>query len=102
MKTSILIAAICSIGFLIHQKTETFQFDFFKFQKETSEVSFKISNPNNTSTTVFASPENISQNSLSLIFQFIKVAFFPITGIVLLMWLAASLGIFNSIQNLKK
>ena len=102
MKTSILIAVICSIGYFIHQKTETLQFDFLKFQKETSEASFEISNQTNKHTTVLSSPQKTSQNSLSLIFQFIKVAFFPITGIVLLMWIAASFGIFNSFQNLKK
>jgi hypothetical protein len=100
MKTTILFAAMLSVGLFFQNKIQQVNFDF-DFSQNKNFVSSAASStldlyPNQR---LELTKENITKQSSSFISKFLKVTILPIGTIVFLMWLIFGLDIFRSIKN---
>jgi hypothetical protein len=100
MKTTILFAALLSVGVFFQNKIQQVNLDFDFSQKENF-----VSSPT-TSTLNFSknqksvlTKENITKQSSSFISQFLKSTILPIGSIVFLMWMIFGLDILKSVKN---
>ena len=102
MKTSIIFAALLSVGLFFQNKIQQVNLDFDFFQKE----NFVSSSATSTldlyqNQKMESTKTNISNQSISIIAHFIKISIVPISSIVFLMWLVFGIGILKSVKNVK-
>ncbi len=102
MKTTILFAALLSVGFFFQKKIQQVNLDFDFIQNE------NFISPSSASTLDFYQnqkpelvTEKITKQSSSFITQFIKATILPIGLIVFTMWMIFGLDILKSVKNVK-
>lgn len=102
MKTTILFAALLSVGFLFQKKIQQVNLDFDFIQNENfispaSAASLDFYQNQKSELVI----EKITKQSSSFIAQFIKATILPIGTIVFLMWLIFGLDILRLVKNVK-
>lgn len=104
MKTTLLLAALLSVGVFLQNKIQQVNFDFDFFQNENFVSPSSSSNVElyqHQKLKLKLTKENISKQSFSFISRFLKSTILPIGTIVFMMWIIFGLGIFRSVKNIK-